>query len=74
MVCCDLTLSGSLFHSTGKAVAKPRLPMAFLGQTEDTDNLFPSVTFLLDLIMDDNYGDGERFMALKLTRLYLKRI
>ena len=31
MFCWDLTLIGSLFHSTGAGMAKPHLPMAFLG-------------------------------------------
>ena len=54
MVCCDLTLSGSLFHSTGAAVAKPCLTIAFLGHTEETDCLFPHVK-LLDWIRDDKW-------------------
>ena len=37
MVCWDLTLSGSLFHSTWVAMAKPHLPMAHLGLTEEAD-------------------------------------
>ena len=35
-VCCDLTIDGSLFDSTGIGMAKPYLPMAFLGQVEET--------------------------------------
>ena len=55
MVCCDLTLNGSLFHSTCTPEAKPHLPMAFLGWTwdlwtEETDHLFPFVRLL-----DDRY-------------------
>ena len=52
MVCCELTLIGSLLNSTGAALAKPRLPMAFLGLTEETDSVFPHVR-LLELIRDD---------------------
>ena len=57
VACCDLTLSRSLFHSTGAAVAKSRLSMAFLRQTEDTNGLFSHVR-LLDLIRDDKQGVG----------------
>ena len=52
MICYDLTVTGSLFHSTGAAVVKPRLLTIFLGGTEETDSLFPHVR-LLDLIRDD---------------------
>ena len=66
MVCCDL------FHSTG-AATKPSLPIAFLGWTDETENLFPSVR-PLDLITDDKLGDGvggwEKFLDLKMRRLY----
>ena len=65
----NLTLSRSLFHSTGTAVAKPCLPLVFLGWTEETGDQFPNVR-LLDLIRG-KVGGWERFMALKLRRLYL---
>ena len=52
MVCCDL------FHSTG-AATKPSLPIAFLGWTDETENLFPSVR-PLDLITDDKLGGWGR--------------
>ena len=51
IVCWDLTVCGSLFHSAGAATAKPRLPMCFLGRVEETDRLLPQVR-LLDLIKD----------------------
>ena len=54
IVCCDWTDSGSLFHSMGKAIVKPRLPMAFLGQTEERDSRFPWMRLLV-LIKDDKY-------------------
>ena len=37
------------------------------------DSLFPRVR-LLDLMKDDKYGVLERFKALKMRRLYLKKI
>ena len=43
MVCWDLTVNGSLLLSTAVAVTKSHLPVAFLGQTEGTDGLFPQV-------------------------------
>ena len=43
----------SLFHSTSATVAKPRLPVAFSGQIEETDELFSHVR-LQDLIKDDS--------------------
>ena len=48
LISCDATLNESLFKFAGAAVTKPRLPMAFLGPTEETDGLFPLVR-LLDL-------------------------
>ena len=71
MVCCDLTLVGSLFHSTGAAVAKCHL--AFLGQNVKTDNLLPHVR-LLDLISGDKQAGCEKVMALKIRRLYFKKV
>ena len=41
MVCWEVTNTGSLFHSTDAAVAKPCLPITFLGRIEGTDSLFP---------------------------------
>ena len=62
MVYCGLTLNGSLIHSTGAAVAKPRLPLVFLGWTQEIDDLFPHVRLLN---LGDKYRDWERFMAFK---------
>ena len=73
IVCSDLTVCGSLFHSAGAATAKPRLPMCFLGRVEETDSLLPRVR-LLDLIKAERYGVCERLIALNTRRLYLKRI
>ena len=70
MVSCDL--NGSLFHSTGVTVAN-HVPVAFVRQTEETDDLFPQVK-LLDLIRDDKYGAYDRILALKIRRLYLNRM
>ena len=36
IVCYDRTDCGSLFHSLGEASAKPRIPITFLGQSEET--------------------------------------
>ena len=57
----------------GEAIAKPRLPMAFLGQTEERDSLFPRVRLLV-WIKDDKYMDWENLMALKVIRLYLNKM
>ena len=38
IVYCDRTGHGSLFHSVVETIAKTRLPMAFLGQTEERAN------------------------------------
>ena len=40
MVCWDLTISGSLFHSAGVAVAKPHLLIAFSVQIKETVSYF----------------------------------
>ena len=40
IVSWDLTIIGSLFHSTGAAVATIHLPITFSGQTEVTDSLY----------------------------------
>ena len=47
--------------------------MAFLGQTEERDSLFPRVR-LLALIKDDKYVGWENLMALKVIRLYLNKM
>ena len=73
IVCYDRTDCGSLFHSVGEAIAKPRLPMAFLGRTEERDSLFPRVRLLV-LIKDDKYVGFENLMALKVIRLYLNKM
>ena len=70
MVCYDWTDCGSLFHSVVKPLQKPHLAMAFLGQTEERDSLFPRVRLLV-LIKDDKYVGWENLMALKVIRLYL---
>ena len=54
------------------ANGKTRLPMAFLGQTEERDSRFPRVRLLV-LIKDDKYISWEKFMALKVTILYLNK-
>ena len=53
-------------------MAKPCLPVAFLGWTEEFDILFQQVS-LLDLIKDDTKQGWEKFMALKMRRLYLQK-
>ena len=58
IVCCDQTDCGSLFHSVGEVIAKPRLSMAFLGQTEERESRFPRVRLLV-LIKDDKYVGWE---------------
>ena len=63
----------SLFHSVGEAIAKPRLPMAFLGRTEERESRFPRVR-LLGLIKDDKYEGWENLIALNVIKLYLNRI
>ena len=55
---CDLTLNEILFHATGAAVAKPCLSMAFLGQTKETDNLFPCVRLLYLIRIDIKEVEG----------------
>ena len=72
IVFCDRTDYGSLFHSVGEAIAKPRLPMAFLGRTEERESRFPRVR-LLDLIKD-KYVGWEKMIALNVIRLYLNKI
>ena len=72
-MCCDRTNHGSLFHSVGEAIAKPHLSMAFLGQTEEQDSLFPGVRLLV-LIKDHKYVGWENVMTLKVIRLYLNKM
>ena len=57
----------------GEAIAKPCLPMAFLGQTEERDSQFPQVR-LLDLIKDDKYVGWVNLMAWKVIRSYLNNM
>ena len=57
----------------GETFAKPHLPMAFLGQTEERDSRFPGVRLLV-LIKDDKYVGWQNLMALKAIRLYLNKI
>ena len=73
IVCCDQTDCGSLFHSLGEAIAKPLLPMAFLGQTEETDSRFLRVRLLV-LIKDEKYAGWEYLMTLNVMRLYLNKM
>ena len=72
-MCCDQTYGGSLFHLVGEAIAKPCLPMAFLGQTEERDSWFPQGRLLV-LIKDDKYVGWENLMALKVIRLFLNKM
>ena len=57
----------------GEAIAKPRLPMAFLGRTEERESRFPRVRLLV-LIKDDKSVGLENSIALNVIRLYLNRI
>ena len=54
-------------------MAEPRLPMAFLGQTEERDRRFSQVRLLV-LIKDDKYVGWENLMALKVIRLYFNKM
>ena len=59
----------------GEAIAKPHLPMAFLGQTEERDNLFPWVRLLVLMKVNQYvYVGWKNLMALKVTRLYLNKM
>ena len=69
----DRTDCGSLFHSVGEDIAKPRLQVAFLGRTEERESRLPRVRLLV-LIKDDNYVGWENLIALNVIRLYLNRI
>ena len=55
----------------GKTIAKPRLRMAFLGQTEERDSQFPQVRLL---VLINKYVGWENLMALKVIRLYLNKM
>ena len=57
----------------GEDIAKPRLPMGFLGRTEERESRFPQVR-LLDLVKDDKYVGWEDLIVLNVIRLYLNRI
>ena len=46
--------------------------MVFLGQTEEIDSVLLFVR-MPDLIRDDKLRGWEKFMALKMGRLYLKK-
>ena len=72
-MCCDWTDCGSLFNSVGEAIAKSRLPKAFLGQIEGIDSLFPGERLLV-LIKDDKYVGWENLMALNVMRLHLNKM
>ena len=72
---CDRTDCASLFHKVGEAIAKPHLPMAFLGRTEELkrESRFPQVKLLV-MIKDDKYTSWENLIALNVIRLYLNKI
>ena len=57
----------------GEAIAKPRLPVAFLGETEERESQFQQITPLY-LIRNDKYEGCENSIALNVIRLYLNRI
>ena len=56
----------SLFHSVGEAIAKPCLPMTFMGRTEERESQYPRVR-LLDLIKDDKYEGWENLIVLNVV-------
>ena len=56
----------------GEAVAKPHLPMAFLGQTGERDSRFLWVRILV-LIKDDKYVGWENLMTMDVMRLYFRQ-
>ena len=56
----------------GEAVAKPHLPMAFLGQTEERDSRFLWARLLV-LIKDDKYVGWENLMTMDVMRLYFRQ-
>ena len=60
IVCWDLTLSHSLFYSTGASITKPVLPIAFLGCTEETVYFHESDEWSWSMMINDkaktNYG------------------
>ena len=63
----NLALQGeSLFHPVGEAIAKPCLPMTFMGRIEERESRFPRVR-LLDLIKDDKYDCWENLIALNVV-------
>ena len=74
-MCCDRTDCESPFHSMGEGIAKPLLPMAFPGQTEerDTCSRFPVVRLLV-LINDDRYVGWQSLMALNVIRIYFNKM
>ena len=47
----------------GEAIAKPCLPMAFLGRIEERESRFPRVRLLV-LIKDDKYVGWENLIVL----------
>ena len=58
---------------SGEGIAKPGLPVAFQGQTEERASRFPPVRLLV-LIKDDKYVGWENLMTLKVIRLYLSKM
>ena len=64
---------GSLFYSTGAAIAKLHLPMHLLGVAEKAERWLPCVR-LLHLIIVDRFGDLVMLIALYLSRLYVNSV
>ena len=73
IVCSDLTVCGSLFHSAGAATAKPCLPMCFLGRTEETDSLLPRVRLLDRLKLKDMGAVKDGIDSLEYQEVILKK-
>ena len=70
---CDWTDLGSLFCSVGEAIAKPLLPIGFLGRTEERKRRFPRVRLPV-LTKDDKHVGWENLTVFNVIRLYLNRI
>ena len=68
IVFCDQTICRSLFHSLGVDIAKPCLPMAFLGRTEERESQFPRVRLLV-MIKDDKYVGWENLNAYEIFEM-----
>ena len=72
MVHLDLILYKSLLHSTGSYMAKPYLPMVFLGWYEETDGLPPQVR-LLDFIKGDKKEGLGAIYGFKTEKVVLEK-